>query len=90
MREGYRAATPSHAVRSYRDTKPLYPRFAAWRAGEKVAVITMADLTANKVVAFRSHVEHERCSTIGTRNCRLAAIRSFFHFLAAKDPASIA
>jgi integrase/recombinase XerC len=48
------------------------------------------DLTASAVIAFLSHAEHERGGTIGTRNCRLAAIRSFFHFVATKDPASIA
>ncbi|PBN41156.1 site-specific integrase, partial [Sphingobium sp. D43FB] len=79
-----------HTVRSYRDTWRLYLRFVAQRAGKKVAVITLADLTASEVIAFLSHAEHERSSTIGTRNCRLAAIRSFFHFVATKDPASIA
>jgi len=56
----------------------------------KVALITLADLTAGEVTAFLSHAEHDRGGTIGTRNCRLAAIRSFFNFVATKDPASIA
>jgi integrase/recombinase XerC len=55
-----------------------------------VAVITLADLTASEVAAFLSHAEHDRGGTIGTRNCRLAAIRSFFHFVATKYPPSIA
>ena len=79
-----------HTVRSYRDTWRLYLRFVAQRAGKKVAVITRADLTASEVAAFLSHAEHDRGGTIGTRNCRLAAIRSFFHFVATRDPASIA
>ena len=78
-----------HTVRSYRDTWRLYLRFVAQRAGKKVTVITLADLTASEAAAFLSHAEHERGRTIGTRNCRLAAIRSFFHFVATKDPASI-
>jgi integrase/recombinase XerC len=40
--------------------------------------------------AFLHHTEHERRGTIGTRNCRLAAIRSFFSFVADKDPEYIA
>ncbi len=65
-----------HTVRSYRDTWRLFLRFLAQRGGKKVAMITLADLTASEVAAFLSHAEHERGGTIGTRNCRLAAIRS--------------
>jgi len=67
-----------HTVRSYRDTWRLLLRFVGQRAGKKVAMITLTDLTASEVAAFLSHAEHERGGTIGTRNCRLAAIRSFF------------
>ena len=68
-----------HTVRSYRDTWRLFLRFVEKRRGRKVAMITLADLTAGEVAAFLSHAEHERGGTIGTRNCRLAAIRSFFN-----------
>jgi len=79
-----------HTVRSYRDTWRLFLRFVAQRRGTKVAMITLADLTAREVAAFLVHAEQERGGTIGTRNCRLAAIRSFFNFMASRDPASIA
>lgn len=79
-----------HTVRSYRDTWRLFLRFVAQRGGKKVAMITLADLTAREIAAFLSHAEHDRGGTIGTRNCRLAAVRSFFNFVATKDPASIA
>ena len=79
-----------HTVRSYRDTWRLFLRFVAERKGGRVAQITLADLTASEVSAFLSHAEHERRGTIGTRNCRLAAIRSFFNFVAGKEPALIA
>ena len=79
-----------HTVRSYRDTWRLFLRFVAQRSGKKAATITLADLAAAEVAAFLSHAEHERGGTIGTRNCRLAAIRSFFSFVATKDPALIA
>jgi integrase/recombinase XerC len=78
-----------HTVRSYRDTWRLFLRFVAQRAKKTVAMITLADLTANEVVAFLRHAEQERGGTIGTRNCRLAAIRSFFNFLATRDPTFI-
>lgn len=79
-----------HTVRSYRDTWRLFLRFVATRVGKNVAEIALTDLASGEVAAFLSHAEHERGGTIGTRNCRLAAIRSFFHFVATKDPASIA
>lgn len=79
-----------HTVRSYRDAWRLFLRFVAQRTGKKVPMITLADLTAGKVIAFLGHAEHERGGTVGTRNCRLAAIRSFFNFVATRDPGSIA
>jgi len=51
-----------------------------------VSALTLADLTADEVLAFLSHVESERGASIGTRNCRLAAIRSFYRFLADREP----
>lgn len=78
-----------HTVRSYRDAWRLFLRFVAQRARKKVTLVMLADLTASEVIAFLGHAEHERGGTIGTRNCRLAAIRSFFNFVATKDPTSI-
>ncbi|WP_210235139.1 MULTISPECIES: hypothetical protein [unclassified Mesorhizobium] len=63
---------------SFRDTWRLFLRFVATGAEKKVAMITLADPTAGEVAAFLAHTEHDRGGTIGTRNCRLAAIRSFF------------
>src|SRR5690606_42000846 len=79
-----------HTVRSYRDTWRLLRRFVAQRTGKKVVMITLSDLAASGVAAFLSHAEHDRGGTIGRRNCRLAASRSFFHFVATTDPGSIA
>jgi integrase/recombinase XerC len=77
-------------IGSYRDTRRLFLRFVAERKRCEVAKITLADLTASEVSAFLGYAEHERQGTIGTRNCRLAAIRSFFNFVAGKEPTSIA
>jgi site-specific recombinase XerD len=79
-----------HTIRSYRDAWRLFLRFVAKRKGIGVAQINLTDLTAGEVSAFLAHAEHERKGTIGTRNCRLAAIRSFFGFVAGKDPTYIA
>lgn len=79
-----------HTIRSYRDTWRLFLRFVGTRKRKEVAEIKLADLTASEVSAFLSHAEHDRKGTIGTRNCRLAAIRSFFNFVASKEPTAIA
>jgi site-specific recombinase XerD len=51
-----------------------------------VAGLRLEDLTATEVLAFLWHVEKERKATVRTRNCRLAAIRSFFSFVADREP----
>lgn len=80
----------AHTVRSYRDTWRLFLRFAAERHKRAVAALTLADLTASDVAEFLQHSEQARKVTIGTRNCRLAALRSFFGFVAEREPAAIA
>ena len=79
-----------HTVRSYRDTWRLFLRFVADRRQRTVAQLMLADLGAHQVSAFLHHTEQERGDTIGTRNCRLAALRSFFGFVAGREPTAIA
>lgn len=79
-----------HTVRSYRDTWRLFLRFAAARHKRTVANLTLAELTATEVTAFLQHSEQVRKVSIGTRNCRLAALRSFYAFIAEREPASVA
>ena len=75
-----------HTILSYRDTWRLYLRYAAARRGKSVSALSLADLTDDQVLAFLKHIEIERHDTIGTRNCRLAAIRSFYRFVADREP----
>jgi site-specific recombinase XerD len=79
-----------HTIKSYRDTWRLLLRFIAGQKGGGVAKITLVEVSASEVRAFLNHAEHGRKGTIGTRNCRLAAIRSFFSFIANKEPEYIA
>ena len=80
----------AHTVRSYRDTWRLFLRFVAARDKRQVAQLALADLTAAKVAAFLNHGETERKVSIGTRNCRLVALRSFFCYVAEREPTAIA
>src|ERR1700674_1450261 len=75
-----------HTVRSYRDTWRLFLRFMAAQQQRPVAALRLADLTASEVLTFLDHSEKERSVSIGTRNCRLAALRSFFCFVADREP----
>lgn len=80
----------AHTVRSYRDTWRLFLRYAAARHKRAVAQLTLAELTAAEAAAFLQHSEDERKVSIGTRNCRLAALRSFFSFVAEREPTAVA
>lgn len=79
-----------HTVRSYRDTWRLFLRFVAQQRRRTVAQLGLAELTASEVRAFLHYAEQERGDTIGTRNCRLSALRSFFGFVASREPLALA
>ncbi|ESX28785.1 site-specific integrase, partial [Mesorhizobium sp. M1050] len=82
-----RNATPA-TVASYRDALRMLIIFAATRLAKKPAALALEDLDRDLVLAFLDELEEKRKNVIATRNARLAAIRSFFHHVAAADPAS--
>lgn len=75
-----------HTVLSYRDSWRLFLRFVAARKNKPVSQLGLTDLTEPEVLAFLQYTEQERKTSIGTRNCRLAGLRSFFHFVADREP----
>lgn len=75
-----------HTIKSYRDSWRLFLRFVAGRHHRSTSALTLEELTADEVLAFLKHIESERQTSIGTRNCRLAAIRSFYRFVADREP----
>ena len=76
----------TNTVHAYRDSWRLFLRFVAKRRQCDVAELALADLSGNEVLAFLEHVEHDRHASISTRNCRLAALHSFFLFVADHEP----
>jgi integrase/recombinase XerD len=84
-----RHASP-HTVAAYRDALRLLLIFAAQRHGKPPSRLALEDLDRDVVLAFLDHLEQERHNSISTRNARLAAIRSFFHHVAASDPEAMA
>jgi integrase/recombinase XerD len=76
-------------VASYRDALRMLILFAADRTGCKPCVLTVEDLDREFILAFLDELKQKRGNAIQTRNARLTAIRSFFHHVAANDPASL-
>ncbi len=75
-----------HTIRSYRDSLTLLLRFVATQQRRDVAILDVGDVTAEMVMAFLTHLEQARRTSVTTRNCRLAALHIFFRFLATQHP----
>lgn len=74
-----------HTVRAYRDALKLLFEFVAQRRGHSVASLELGNLDADTVACFLDHIESKRSNSAATRNCRRAAIRSFFKHLVRND-----
>ncbi len=81
---GMRGAS-SHTVRAYRDALRLFLLFASERKKRPIADLTLDDVRADTVLAFLDHAESQRGNSAATRNCRLAALRSFAQHLLRND-----
>lgn len=75
-----------HTVAGYRDTFRLLVRYASAQLGKPPVKLTVEDIDADLVANFLVHTETARGNTARSRNTRLAAIRSFFRFVAMTDP----
>lgn len=75
----------AHTVRAYRDALKLLFEFVAQRLGRGVASLELRDLDAATIAHFLDHIEAARSNSAVTRNCRRAAIRSFFKHLVRND-----
>jgi site-specific recombinase XerD len=79
----------SHTVASYRDSFSLLLHYAQDQYRRPAAGIELVDLNARFIAGFLSHLENDRGACIRSRNQRLAAIRSFFHYIALYVPEHI-
>jgi integrase/recombinase XerD len=75
----------AHTVRAYRDALKLLLEFVAQHRGRSVASLELNNLDAETVGHFLDHIETTRSNSVATRNCRRAAIRSFFKHLVRND-----
>ena len=80
-----RKASPE-TIAGYRDSFRLFLRFAAKRLKKEPSKLTLEELDAAFIGEFLDHLERERANSARTRNARLAAIHSFFHYVSFQEP----
>ena len=85
---GRRDVSPN-TISAYRDALRILLSFAASRIHQSAVEITLDDLGRETVLAFLEHLEQGRCNSASTRNARLAAVHSFFQFVAQEDATSV-
>ena len=76
----------SHTIASYRDTFRLLLQYAQQRLGKAPSTLTVPELDAPLLSSFLNHLERERKNSARSRNVRLAAIHSFFRYVALHAP----
>ncbi|MDH3599435.1 MAG: site-specific integrase [Candidatus Tectomicrobia bacterium] len=81
-----RGASP-HTCVSYAYSFQLLFEFASRRFGLKPSELTLEQIDAPLVMDFLASLETERDNCPATRNVRLAAIKSFMHFVEYRVPA---
>jgi len=80
-----RNASP-HTVANYRDTFRLLIAFAQRTLKRSPTNLAVEDLDAPFVLRFLDYLERERGNSPRSRNVRLAAIHSFFTYVALQEP----
>lgn len=80
-----RQASP-HTISSYRDTFRLLLQFAQQRLHKSPARLAFEEIDAPMIAAFLDDLEKGRGITARSRNLRLTAVRSFFHYAAYEEP----
>ena len=76
-----------HTIANYRDAFRLLIAFAHRSLKKRPTALTMQDLDASFVCRFLDYLETDRGISARSRNVRLAAIHSFFNFVALQEPA---
>jgi len=75
-----------HTIAAYRDSFRLLLAFAKQRLGKAPSDLALEALDAPLLADFLHHLETQRGNSARTRNTRLAALHSFFRYVALHDP----
>ena len=81
-------ASPN-TIASYRDTFRLLLKYAAAETNLPPTDLHVAHIDADIVGRFLTFCEDERGNSARSRNTRLAAIRSFFKYVAGSEPVDV-
>ncbi len=79
----------SHTSESYAYAFKLLLEYASDRLHVPPSALHLEQIDAPLVVAFLNHLETARANRPSSRNVRLAAIKSFMHFLEFREPAAM-
>ena len=78
-----------HTIESYATSFQLLVCFAAERLEVRPCRIGIEQLTAPLILDFLNDLEDRRGNSVGTRNVRLAAVKSFFRYLEYRAPSCL-
>ena len=78
-----------HTVQGYTDCFRLLVLYAADEIKARPCVLKIEHFTVALLVAFLESLEKDRNNSVGTRNIRLAAIKSFFRYLEYRVPSCL-
>jgi site-specific recombinase XerD len=85
-RLGAQMKASPNTIASYRDTFRLLLRYAANERKKDPTALQVADIDADLVAHFLTDLQKTRGNGARSRNTRLAAIRSFFKYVAVNAP----
>lgn len=71
---------------SYRDTLRLLFEYVSQHRKITIDRLCLSDFNVDLILAFLGYLESERHNSVSTRNCRLAALRSFFAHVLRRHP----
>jgi len=75
-----------NTISSYRDAFKLFLVYCESEENLKIKKICIADITPELLARYLAWLEHVRGCGIATRNQRLAAFKSFFHYVVGVNP----
>ena len=75
-----------HTIASYRDTFCLLLRYAQKQLHKTPEKLSLSELNASMIIAFLDYLQQARGTSARSRNVRLAAIHSFYHYVALQAP----
>lgn len=73
-------------IKSYRDALLLFLKYVAKASHHKISRLLLEDLTSERAIQFLRYLEEQRGNSVASRNQRLAALHTFFDYVATKVP----